>query len=271
MGNHNRQQFIDYLSVAYPVRSLLVYRGDVGRVLRVHGHAKTPTRGDRRAIMQLSKKSRQRLAFVALATPVVFWSMITLTYGREHPTDGKTVKDNLRRFLQLLTRDYSCSYLWVIEFQRRGAPHFHIMTTVPYVAHTDRVWVAMAWANALGYGNPPYSKFPLHREEFEELQKLFKVHSHEKSWELIREQNGGAHYLVKYATKTHQKTVPVAYRDVGRFWGNSADVTSLITPAREILLDETTLRDTLEAVGNGAWRCPIMPKYIWAVTNTDNT
>ena len=271
MGNANRQRFIDYLSIAYPVRSLLVYRGDVGRVLRVHGSSKVTTRGNRRPIVQLSKKSRQRLAFVALATPVAFYSMITLTYPAAFPLDGKVVKRQLHTFLKRLRRDYIASYIWVIEFQKRGAPHFHIMTDWPAIQYSDRIWLATTWAECLGYGKQPYVKTEMDLDELDELQKVLKVHTHADSWQDIRETNGARHYIVKYATKTYQKTVPDQYRDVGRFWGNSADVTAMIKPDREILLDETTLRDTLESIGNGAYDLPILPKYIWAVKTGSDT
>lgn len=54
---------------------------------------------------------------------------ITLTFGEDYP-DAKTAKSHLRAFFERLRRKFKqgrVSAIWRMEFQERGAPHFHII------------------------------------------------------------------------------------------------------------------------------------------------
>lgn len=178
----------------------------------------------------LSKKSRKRLAFVANNTTVVFRTMLTLTYPKEYPTDGKTVKAHLNTFLTWCRRYFiSPSYLWFLEFQKRGAPHIHILLDYPLPRDPDKrvvlfYTVARKWYETVGSGDVS------HRAAGTRCER-------------IRKPDGAARYCLKYAYKTEQKCVPEQYRNVGRFWGCSRDVTPkepLIIP-----MDEGSVRGVL--------------------------
>jgi len=68
-------------------------------------------------------------------------AFITLTYGKDFPTDHNS-KKHLDSFLKRLRRLHpNCKYVWVAEKQKRGAIHFHILT--PY--YTPKDWVNSAW------------------------------------------------------------------------------------------------------------------------------
>ena len=70
-----------------------------------------------------------------------FCSLVTLTYGKDYPDDHET-KKHLDVFLKRLRRKYKdFQYVWVIEKQKRGAPHFHILT--PF--YVDKAWLNNAW------------------------------------------------------------------------------------------------------------------------------
>ena len=70
-----------------------------------------------------------------------FCSLLTLTYGKDFPTDHIS-KKHLDTFLKRCRRKYpDFKYVWVIEKQKRGAPHFHILT--PY--YVDKEWLNNAW------------------------------------------------------------------------------------------------------------------------------
>jgi len=265
MDKLSRDDIIRYLSIAHPVTGMLVYRGNVAILQRDSGPMATVTRGDRKKIKYLSKRARARLAFVALATPVEFESLITLTYPAAAPIDGLTVKHNLRTLLKALERAYGCNYLWVIEFQARGAPHFHIVTEVTDITEVDRIWLATTWTRCIGFGELPFRKSGLDQAEATEAGKCVRVHCHPKAWENIREKEGGRHYMVKEATKTRQKIVPEAYSNVGRFWGCSREVTERIEPIAKIPGDEQTVRDMLEAFGSRVFDMEILPKMIYCV------
>jgi hypothetical protein len=123
--------------------------------------------------------------------------MITLTYPKDFSMDGEVVKEHLHKFLGWL-RYHGYRYIWVLEFQERGAPHFHVLVDkeIPYQN------VADYWYKVVD------SKDEKH------LKAGTKV-------EAIRAKDSIGHYLTSYMEKSKQKTVPVEYEKVGRFWGSS--------------------------------------------------
>lgn len=205
------------------VEAIELYRRDV-IVIREERGGEKAVRAKRREITYLSRASRQRLAFVACNTSCRFETMITLTYPRNFPTDGKLVKRHLNRFLQWSRRRWSgLQYLWFLEFQKRGAPHIHILLDVVRVADDIRD-VASAWYEIVDSGDE------LHRRAGTRTEGIRKI-------------DGAARYAVKYAMKTRQKTVPPEYRNVGRFWGMSKGVNPVKTTSWEC--DDRSLRSML--------------------------
>lgn len=133
--------------------------------------------------------------------------MVTLTYPCGYPSDGRTVKEHLRRFLQEYRRECyrsgcderAWSAFWFLEFQGRGAPHFHIFAT----DGVRKEWVSQTWFRIVG------------SEDLRHLRAGTKIES-------IREgRRGIVSYAAKYAAKNEQKQVPEDYEHVGRFWGVS--------------------------------------------------
>lgn len=187
-----------------PVTGVQVYRQDVV-VVRAPGRAPNhiPERGE---VCLFSRKSRQRLAFVASNTDIMFTSMLTLTYPRQFPNDGKDVKRNLNAFFVALRRKVpDVSMLWFLEFQRRGAPHVHVLLRGVRVWRPMQEWVSATWYRICATGDVRHLAAGT---------RLERVHS----------PNGARNYAVKYAHKMVQKKVPKDYRNVGRFWGHSRDV-----------------------------------------------
>lgn len=206
-----------------------LYRTDV--LVKREGTAPPQTEKTRGVITEFSKKSRQRLAFVASNSPVTFVTMITLTYPREYPHDGKHVKRHLNRFLTWYRKDTGGAHvLWFLEFQRRGAPHVHLLTDFPLPARLEdrkaiRFRVATTWYRICDSGDTRH------------LSAGTRV-------ERIRKPDGARHYAVKYAMKMEQKEVPKDYQNVGRFWGCSRAVVP--EPEREVRCTEDDLRAVLE-------------------------
>ncbi len=159
----------------------------------------------RQAITEFSPEARKRLAFVASNTAVDFLTMITLTYPAMYETSGKAVKSHLRLFLARLRRKQAeFSYLWVLEFQRRGAPHFHIWIDIP-IPRDFYATISEDWYQIVGSDDPNHLAAGTRTEA-------------------VRTRDGAARYAVKYAAKMRQKIVPAEYRDVGRFFGYSRAV-----------------------------------------------
>ena len=186
------------------VVGLELYENDI--VVVREGKAPNTNGENRGEIVEFSKASRRRLAFVASNTTVHFRTMITLTYPKVFPCDGKRVKAHLRQFLTWLKKDTTgCAYLWFLEFQRRGAPHVHILIDWKGKRGTDalrcfRFRTSLKWYGIVG------------SEDNKHLQAGTRV-------ETLRKPDGARRYAVKYAAKMRQKAVPPLYRNVGRFWG----------------------------------------------------
>jgi len=125
-----------------------------------------------------------------------FRAMITLTYGAEYPNSGKTVKSHLRAFLERLRRtgyaEQGDAAVWFLEFQARGAPHFHLLTT----AFIPKESIARWWSEISGAPEESSTRV-----------------------EGLRDADSAGAYARKYASKADQKDVPTAFKDVGRFWG----------------------------------------------------
>lgn len=197
----------DIISLNYPVTGATIYP----TAIKVHRTQRQPLKGERppreNHVTKLSHSSLNRLAFLVQTAEPIFVSIITLTYSTI-PLDGKVVKKHLNTFLTRIRQLYlGVAYIWFLEFQRRGAPHFHILTdlvsTLP-----NRQLVARIW-----------SKIISHNEN--ERAKVYRVHAHKASFQAIIKPDGAKRYALKYALKPQQKQVPKQYRNVGRFWGNS--------------------------------------------------
>lgn len=212
-----------------PVVGIKLYRQDT--VVVRDGTAPPPHIPERGEIMQFSKKSRQRLAFVATNTDVTFRTMITLTYPKDYPSDGKAVKAHLNAFLTWLRREsIDRSYLWFLEWQQRGAPHFHILWASAMPTRMEdrkalRFRVAATWYRLVDSGDEKHLAAGTRAAR-------------------IRKERGARNYCVKYAFKMKQKTVPEGYRNVGRMWGASRDVQPVCRT--EVKCTEDDVRSILE-------------------------
>lgn len=177
-----------------------IYRNDVR--VRYRGKKKAVPPAKRKDVVEFSYKSRKKLAFVASNTAVVFGYMTTLTYPRTYSRDGREIKSNLNVFLNHLRRKNGGNYLWFMEFQTRGAPHFHVLHERPFMSCGQTSWY---WFKIVDSG------------DWRHFQAGTRV-------ERLRSAQGGSRYAVKYAMKAYQKAVPVEYANCGRFWGHSKEV-----------------------------------------------
>jgi hypothetical protein len=82
----------------------------------------------RSKIVRFSKRSARRLRHVVRNTEDIWKAFITLTYPENFPSNGRKVKAHLNTFLQYLRRK-RIKTVWILEFQSRGAPHFHIIVS----------------------------------------------------------------------------------------------------------------------------------------------
>lgn len=180
-----------------PVGAVVVYRQDT-KVYRgiTHRESRTKGGGIRGRVTGFSRQSRDRMifAFRNMPKPKI---MLTLTYPGAFPVDGKKVKRDLDSFRKWLARRGVLS-AWFLEFQERGAPHFHIFISLP----VKKEKLSLAWYRIVGSGDEKH------------LRAGTKV-------EWLRNPNAAGIYASKYGAKAEQKEVPEEYKNVGRFWGMS--------------------------------------------------
>ena len=111
-----------------------------------------------------------------------YCSMLTLTYGKNYPSDHES-KKHLDTFLKRLRRLHpNCKYLWVAEKQKRGAIHYHILT--PYF--TNKEWLNSAWNEIVNKWQKT-NHLPIQQV----LPNVIKV-------------NSASSYLAKYIQKNEQ-------------------------------------------------------------------
>lgn len=257
--NSSREEWAAWVRANHPIRSIAVYPNGCVEVLRKGTPKPEGMTGTRERITKMSDKSLRRLMFVANRSTCEFGSMLTLTYPGLFPINGSTVKGDLNAILQKL-RNWGFKFLWFLEFQKRGAPHIHILVETSYISPRMRATFALSWTMRIAKSG--WFSLGTQDKDFNaELLKIVKVNLHPGAWEVIRNENGARNYVMKYAAKMSQKEVPKAYQDVGRFWGVSTK--ALPTGEDPIEITETQLRKWLEQRGHPAFEWHLIPRFLW--------
>jgi hypothetical protein len=89
----------------------------------------------------------------------------------------------------------------VLEFQSRGAPHYHLLAS----NQVPKEEIAERWYRIVGSGDEKH------------LRAGTRVES-------IRSKGHLYGYVSTYIRKSGQKQLPVGYEEVGRFWGASRNI-----------------------------------------------
>lgn len=171
-------------------------RGAFERTIR---EVEQPKRGE---ITEFSARSRQRLRCkIASVCRNELPYFLTLTYPAEWTWDVELWKRHLKIFSQRFERRFpTAGFIWKLEFQERGAPHFHpFVWGIPESDGLRAIihFISEAWFEVVGSGD----------------EKHFKAGT---SVERIRSVMGAMRYVSGYASKNDQ-TLPGM--KVGRYWG----------------------------------------------------
>lgn len=207
------------------------YEGSLIRIDGIPGWSEyeNEKKSKRGAVKGFSTKARSRmLQLVASLKAKVLPHFVTLTYPREWENDPRAWKTDLDTFGKWLQRAYpTASFIWKLEPQQRGAPHFHLL--VFGIAFLPWQIVAMRWAEIVNRRKLPQS-FPVERGKYGAL--IFHewvccniddhaVIDHIRAGvkvEAIRSRNGVMRYCGKnYMGKECE--LPEGWEKVGRFWG----------------------------------------------------
>ena len=157
----------------------------------------------REKITVFSKKSKKRLAWIYSQGD--WCQMMTLTYHRSFP-DFETGKNHLSVVKKTLNR-MSVKWLWVVEFQGRGFPHYHVWLDRK-LEESEKKRVIDSWLCATD------QVFDDDAERFHRHEKIFT------DWNVEL----GINYAVKYAEKQEQKYLPVGIESYGRWWGSNKEI-----------------------------------------------
>lgn len=161
---------------------------------------KEKRKAKRSKIIKFSKRSAKRLRHVVRNSEDTWKAFITLTYPENFPCDGRKTKAHLNAFLQWLRRQ-GIKYVWVLEFQLRGAPHYHILVS-DYIPKTE---LSERWYRIVGSGDEKHLKAGTQIQAIKSKRHLYG-------------------YLSSYINKLAQKILPKEFENVGRFWGASRNL-----------------------------------------------
>lgn len=189
-----------------------------------------------------SGRSRFRLN---LACAQIWWPpqlaivFVTLTYPKEFPRESEVFKEHLRRFRIAWERRYGRIHaVWVMEFQDRGAPHYHlaiVMRQRPLMPLL-REWVGETWHKIAGEGDH-WCRGRQHAECFHQHGDHrrcwhHRVHAGREAVKLAEGPKAIISYFRKELAKgkpagkkAYQKTLPAWLDDpdqpkgAGRWWG----------------------------------------------------
>jgi hypothetical protein len=163
--------------------------------------------GNRGEISGFSPRSGSRMRRYLRTCAANYRVFVTLLYPAEYPHHGSVCKRHLDVLVKRIARmdsgenDEPLSVFWFLEFQQRGAPHFHLFVNRTIKKEVLAVW----WYSIVGSGDEKH------------LLAGTRI-------EWIR---GGRYattcYASKYAAKQEQKVVPPSFDLVGRFWGVYGD------------------------------------------------
>lgn len=138
-------------------------------------------------------------------------SFLTLTYPRHFSADASEWKRHLDVFAKRMARKFPNSWwVWKLEPQKRGAPHYHLLGTFGVVRNRDslryfRKWVAETWAEIVGATGDERRKHLLAGTQCDFLPDTSK--------KMIM------HYIAKYQGKNIEMSELPAWSRPGRFWG----------------------------------------------------
>ena len=175
--------------------------------------------GKRGVVTDFSRQSRRRLQTLFCSVPRTGyepWRMlfITLTYHNVWGARSKDWKNDLNAFKERLYRKWGTfPGVWRLEFQKRGAPHFHLLLFPPVgaleattaIKDKDQPWtdfkadVLFSWHDLVAPGDVYHW---LHGVKM----------TQGTSW------RGAMYYLSKYVSKVEENLAP-ATAPPGRVWG----------------------------------------------------
>lgn len=193
------------LTIKVYQRDVKIHFSSLESLQLISEDAREKRRAKRSKIIKFSDKSAKRLRHTIRNSEDTWKVFITLTYPDDFPCDGKETKTHLNAFLQYLRRK-EIKYVWVLEFQARGAPHYHIIAS-DFIPKEE---LANSWYQIVGSGDQKHLKAGTGIDWIKSKGQLYG-------------------YLSNYVKKLEQKTPPEGFENVGRFWGSSRRLLTFVS------------------------------------------
>lgn len=212
--------------------------------------------GIRGAVRGFSHASRTRMQqkLAQIPTDVPLPIMMTLTYHLKWPDDGVGWHDHLDIFF----KDFEQSYgqhpiVWKMEYQERGAPHFHLLIFMG--TDVDIPWVKWLWTRIAGAGSVPHG-----------TQGVSRV-------ERVRSWRGVASYTAKYFAKFTQSGDDDTAS--GRHWGVRRWALLGVEVCRKLLTQREGLRlrwliEAVQLAGGYKPRFRRLYEGLWTFLDSEN-
>ena len=190
---------------------------------------KRTTKAKRGKISGFSRGSRFRLLKVLFSLTVLPTHFLTLTYPKNFSVDARRWKRDLDVFSKALLRAFPKAwFVWKLEPQKRGAPHFHLLGTFGTKVNFWYLcwWLSFTWYRIVGSG------------DIKHLLAGTQVKVPEGKTAIRK-------YVSKYVGKPFSENdLPEAWRYPGRYWGI---IGRQNFPKRELIyFSEFTVEEVIE-------------------------
>jgi hypothetical protein len=224
------------------------------------GDSSAPAVGHKRGrICEWSDSSRSNLHRQLKSLLNEAWDVsmfVGITYPAEFPApeSHEIYKGHLRAFMARVRRKYpAVSFFWKLEFQERGAAHFHlVLFGLPErsdaVQEEWRTWSKKAWYDIVGSGDRHHLKRGVTSD-----------------W--VKSRRGASGYLAKYLGKDDQ-TRPGDF--TGRYWGKHNEAALPVAALRKVAVSNAdsfkvrrVFRGLIKSQVNDARRLAVLKKVGW--------
>jgi hypothetical protein len=160
-----------------------------------------PRTWKRGKVTRFTNQSRKRLFKQLLKLNAGHeYFFITLTYPSEYSLDFTVWKEDLRKLSCGLQYHYpKLGFIWKLEYQKRGAPHFHLLGSIPDVHHIKelRGIIRKSWRKIIGETSTRSFQYSVQVDSVQDIK-------------------ASVFYLALYQTKDQNERTDIPS---GRVWG----------------------------------------------------
>lgn len=233
-----------YLKTGYKIyayENSLYFKDDINKQ-----HRERPYMSRRGDVRQFSESSRKRLLRIFSRIQISNYKamhFVTLTYHEAWREADHNPQKDLNSFLQSLRDKYeSIDYIWRLEFQKRGAPHYHLIIMFPNGTKAPKYseflkYCVSSWHRIADPESDDHAAFGVQGAQLNDYRMAFA-------------------YCSKYSAKEESSN---EFEYKGRRWGTSTTlalkpVLALELPYAQYMMIRQLVRSQIMAKGNIHWK-----------------